>query len=70
MEFFISAISGVIGVVFFIVWLVLLVYALWLLLKSRSTNLGAKLLWLFIIVLAPILGSLLYLFWSRTQNFV
>lgn len=70
MEFVTSIISGVFGLIFFIIWLVLIVYALMDIIKNSGLNQNTKLLWVILIVVAPILGSLLYLFWGRTANFL
>ena len=70
MEFVTSIISGVFGLIFFIIWLVLIVYALMDIIKNSGLNQNTKLLWVILIVVALILGSLLYLFWGRTANFL
>jgi divalent metal cation (Fe/Co/Zn/Cd) transporter len=70
MELVTSVISGVFGLVFFVIEFVLIVYALLDIFKNPSFSLNTKLLWVIIIVLIPILGSLLYIFWGRNQNFL
>ena len=70
MEIFTTIISGLFGLVFFLIWLALVVCALWSIFKNPSFNQNTKLLWVIIILIAPILGSLLYLFWGRTQSFL
>ncbi|WP_295653101.1 PLDc N-terminal domain-containing protein [uncultured Mucilaginibacter sp.] len=70
MEFVTSMVSGVVGLIFFIIELILVVYALMDIFKNSSFSQSTKLLWFIIILLIPILGSLLYLFWGRTKNFL
>jgi hypothetical protein len=70
MELITSIVSGVFGLVFFIIELILIVYALLDIFKNPNFNLNTKLLWVIIIVLIPILGSLLYIFWGRNQSFL
>lgn len=70
MELVTSLISGLFGLVFFIIELVLVVYALLDIFRNPNFTLNTKLLWVIIIVLIPILGSLLYIFWRRNQSFL
>jgi divalent metal cation (Fe/Co/Zn/Cd) transporter len=70
MEIVTSLVSGLFGLIFFIIELVLIVYALMDIFKNPNFNTNTKLLWVIIIVLIPILGSLLYLFWGRNQSFL
>ena len=70
MEFVTSMVSGVVGLIFFLIELILVVYALMDIFKNSSFSQSTKLLWFIIILLIPILGSLLYLFWGRTKNFL
>jgi len=59
--------SGLIRFVFGIIWIVLLVYTLMDLFKSNlATN--TKLLWLIVILIAPLLGSFLYLWIGRNNR--
>lgn len=60
-------IGGLIRFIFSIIWFILLVIALLDLFKS-SAPLNTKLLWLIVILIAPIFGSLVYLFWGRHQR--
>jgi cobalamin synthase len=69
MHFIGSLISGAFGLIFFIAWILLIIYSLMSILRS-SMNPSTKLLWVIIILVAPVLGSLLYIFWGRNQNFV
>ena len=70
MEFVTSIVSGVFGLIFFVIEFALIVYALLDIFKNPNFNFNTKLLWVIIIVLIPILGSLLYIFWGRNQSFV
>jgi divalent metal cation (Fe/Co/Zn/Cd) transporter len=70
MELVTSLVSGLFGLIFFIIELILIVYALMDIFKNPNFNTNTKLLWVIIIVLIPILGSLLYLFWGRNQSFL
>ena len=70
MQFISSIISGAVGLIFFIAWLALIVYAVLDILRNSSMNQNTKLIWFVIIIVAPILGSLLYIFWGRNQNFL
>jgi hypothetical protein len=47
----------------------LVVYALMGIIKS-SMNGTSKLMWLIIIFIVPVIGSLLYIFWGRNQSFI
>jgi hypothetical protein len=68
MQFISSVIGGAFGLVFLIAWVLLVGYALLDLLNKSSFNQTNKLLWLIIILIAPILGSLLYIFWGRNKS--
>jgi hypothetical protein len=70
MQFISSVISGTFGLIFFIAWILLVVYALVNVLRNSGFNQSTKLLWIIIILIAPILGSLLYIFWGRNQSFL
>lgn len=70
MHFITSFISGAFGLVFFIAWVLLVVYALLDIMRNTNFNNSTKLLWIIVILIAPILGSLIYIFWGRTQNFL
>ena len=70
MEIVTSLVSGLFGLIFFIIEVILIVYALMDIFKNPNFNTNTKLLWVIIIVLIPILGSLLYLFWGRNQSFL
>jgi hypothetical protein len=63
-----SAIGGTFGLIFLIVWALLSLYALINVLRNNSVNGGAKILWVAIIIVAPIVGSLTYLLWRRVKT--
>lgn len=60
-------ISGVFRLIFGILWIVLIVYTLMDLLKSNKPT-NTKLLWLIVILIAPILGSVLYFILGKTDR--
>lgn len=69
MHFIGELISGAFGLIFFIAWVLLVLYAIMSILRS-GMNQNTKLLWFIIIILIPVVGSLLYIFWGRNQNFL
>jgi divalent metal cation (Fe/Co/Zn/Cd) transporter len=70
MHFISELISGIFGLIFFVAYLILFLYALLDIFKNPNLNQTTKLLWILIILVAPILGSLIYIFWGRNQNFL
>ncbi len=70
MHFISELISGVFGLIFFVLYVALFIYALLDIIKSSRFNQNTKLLWIIIILIAPILGSLIYLVWGRNQDFL
>jgi hypothetical protein len=63
-----SAIGGTFGLIFLIVWALLSLYSLINVLRNSSVNGGAKILWVVIIIVVPILSSLVYLFWRNIKE--
>lgn len=63
-----SAIGGTFGLVFLVVWMVLALYSLINVLRNINITGGAKILWTAIIIVVPILGSLIYLFWKSVKT--
>lgn len=61
-------IGSIFRFIFAVLWIILVVYALLDLFKSSLPQ-NTKLLWLIVILLAPVFGSLIYLFWGKTQRF-
>lgn len=60
-------IGGVFRFIFGIIWFILIVVTLLDLFKS-SLPTNTKLLWLIVILIAPVLGSLIYLLWGKNQR--
>jgi hypothetical protein len=60
-------IGGFFRFIFGVIWFILIVMAVLDLLKS-NLPMNTKLLWLILILLAPVLGSLIYLLWGRHQR--
>lgn len=54
--------------IFWILWFILVVLALMDLFKSTLPT-NTKLLWLIVILIAPVLGSVIYLLWGKYQRF-
>jgi hypothetical protein len=57
-----STIGGTFGLLFMFIWVLLGIYAFFAILRNKNMNSGAKLLWIVIIAMVPILGSVTYLF--------
>jgi hypothetical protein len=57
-----SAIGGTFGLLFLFIWVLLGIYAFFNIVRNKNINNGAKLLWIIIIAVVPILGSMIYLF--------
>jgi len=60
-------IGGLFRFIFGVLWIVLIVYTLMDLLKSNKPT-NTKLLWLIVILIAPILGSVLYFILGKTNR--
>lgn len=60
-------IGGIFRLFFGVLWVVLIVYTLMDLLKSNKPG-NTKLLWLIVILIAPILGSVLYFVLGKTDR--
>ena len=59
--------GGFFRFIFGVIWIILVVAALLDLFKTvMPTN--TKLLWLIVILVAPILGSIIYLYWGKHQR--
>lgn len=59
--------SGFFQFIFGVIWIILFIAALLDIFRS-SLPLNTKLLWLVVILVAPILGSLIYLYWGKNQT--
>lgn len=57
-----STIGGTFGLIFLFLWVLLGIFAFFNILSNKNINNGAKVLWLIIIAVVPILGSTTYLF--------
>ena len=60
-------IGGLIRFIFGVIWAILIIIALMDLFQSPLPT-NTKLLWLIVILIAPVLGSLIYLLWGRNQK--
>jgi hypothetical protein len=63
-----SAIGGTFGLILLVIWALLSLYALINVFRNSSINTGTKILWVAIIIVVPILGSLIYLFWRSVKE--
>ena len=65
-----SAVSGTLGFIFLIIWGVLSILALVTILRNKGhyLNIGNRLLWMLVVLVVPILGSVIYLFWKSAKN--
>ena len=61
-------IGGLFRFIFGVIWFILIVITLMDLFKSNLPT-NTKLLWLIVILIAPVLGSLIYLIWGKNQRF-
>ncbi|HEY0245571.1 MAG TPA: PLDc N-terminal domain-containing protein [Mucilaginibacter sp.] len=63
-----SAITGTFGLIFMIIWALLFVFTLLNILRNHNLGVGNKLIWIVIILVVPILGSLIYILWKSAQK--
>ena len=63
-----SAISGIFGLIFLILWILLSVFTLINIFRTDNVNRENKFLWVIIIIIVPILGSLIYLYWHSVKK--
>jgi uncharacterized membrane protein len=63
-----SAISGTLGLIFFIVWVLLVIFALISIFRNSNVNRNNKFLWFIIVVVVPIIGPLVYWFWHSVKK--
>jgi len=59
--------GGFFRFIFGVIWIILIVVTLLDLFKTEMPT-NTKLLWLIVILVAPIFGSLIYLFWGKYQR--
>ena len=60
-------IGGLLRFIFGVIWAILIIIALMDLFTSPLPT-NTKLLWLIVILIAPVLGCLIYLIWGRNQK--
>jgi len=63
-----SAFGGTLGLIFLIIWFGLSLYSLINILRTHAINGGSKILWVVLIIVIPIVGSLSYLFWRSVKT--
>ena len=65
-----SAISGIFGLIFLAIWLLLAVYTVISVLRNYEHKLNAldKILWIVLVVVVPIIGSLIYILWKSGRK--
>ena len=63
-----SAIGGTFGLIFLVIWALLSLYSIINVLRNRNVNEGTKILWVVLIIVIPIVGSLSYLFWKSVKT--
>jgi hypothetical protein len=68
MYLIISTIGGTLGLIFLILWALLSLYSLVNVIRNRNINGDSNILWVVIIIVVPILGSLTYLFWRSVKE--
>ncbi len=64
----IPLVPGTLGLILMIVWLALLVFTLFHAIGNKNIDRNNKWLWVVIMVVVPILGSLVYLFWRLVKR--
>ncbi|QDW27642.1 PLDc N-terminal domain-containing protein [Pedobacter sp. KBS0701] len=52
-----------------ILWLALILIAIYHISRNSSMSFSVKVLWFIIILLAPFLGSIIYLMWGKNKKF-
>ncbi|MCX2495866.1 PLDc N-terminal domain-containing protein [Pedobacter sp. PF22-3] len=52
-----------------ILWLALILIALYHISRNSAMGFSVKVLWFIIILLAPFLGSIIYLIWGKNKKF-
>jgi hypothetical protein len=65
-----SAISGIFGLVFLAIWLLLSIFTVISVLRNRGHQLNVydKILWMLLIIVVPIVGSLIYIIWKSARK--
>ena len=57
-----STVGGTFGLLFLFLWVLLGVFAFFNILRNKNINSSAKLLWIVMIAVVPVLGAITYLF--------
>jgi heme/copper-type cytochrome/quinol oxidase subunit 4 len=52
-----------------VLWLALILIALYHISRNNAMGFSVKVLWFIIILLAPFLGSIIYLIWGKNKKF-
>ncbi|TDG37136.1 hypothetical protein EZJ43_03180 [Pedobacter changchengzhani] len=52
-----------------VIWLALILVALYHISRNNTMGFIVKVLWFIIILLAPFLGSIIYLIWGKNKHF-
>ncbi|WP_316796612.1 PLD nuclease N-terminal domain-containing protein [Pedobacter agri] len=60
---------GIIIIIGAILWLALILIALYHISRNRTMVFPVKILWFVIILFAPFLGSIIYLIWGKNRKF-
>lgn len=63
-----SVISGTFGLIFLILWVLLVIFALISIFRNANVNRDNKFLWFLIVVIVPIIGPLIYWFWHSVRE--
>jgi hypothetical protein len=64
----IPLVSGTLGLILMIVWIALLLFTFLHAIGNKNIDRGNKVLWIVIMIVVPILGSLVYLFWRLVKR--
>lgn len=60
--------SGILGAIVFIAWVILAFIALLNIFRTPWLNATSRLVWIVIIIVVPVLGALVYLFWKKVKK--
>jgi hypothetical protein len=62
-----SAFGGTLGLIFLAIWALFSIYALVSVLRNPHITGGGKMLWIIVIIIVPVFGSLFYVFWHNIR---
>ncbi len=62
------AFSGIFGLIFLALWLILALITIIGLVRTPWLNIPARILWITVIMVVPVLGALVYLFWVKVKR--